>query len=213
MDLLEPRWEATRPTLEEAAEMCRRVAVAPVESRLDAVENVLRYLRKSHSNGGALFAEFGIGNSAVFDWFASRNRLGEFSILHSLLHRKEVQDCIPELLMSGETVLTSGDCSISSIAGADGFSMESPFLLDGRIAQALYAGGTYGQSELESKSAEQLALAFWEELFGQRYSEIAVFSNFTPWTRWFHGIAWDWTAFVLDRRKRTFAFLAVTDTD
>jgi hypothetical protein len=133
--------------------------------------------------------------------------------LRSLLRREEVQECIPELLISSETVLTSNDCSIPSIAEADGFSMESPFLLDGRIAQALYAGGAYGQSELDGKSAKQLALAFCEELFEQRYSEIAVFSNFTPWTRWFHGIAWDWTAFVFDPRKRTFAVLALTDTD
>jgi hypothetical protein len=104
-----------------------------------------------------LFAEFGIGDSDVFDWFASRNRLAEFSILRSLLRREEVQECIPELLISSETVLTSNDCSIPSIAEADGFSIN--------------------------------------------------------WTRWFHGIAWDWTAFVFDRRKRTFAVLALTDTD
>jgi hypothetical protein len=45
MNLLEPRCEQQKPTLEEAEEMCRRVAVTPVEGRLDAVENVLRYLR------------------------------------------------------------------------------------------------------------------------------------------------------------------------
>jgi hypothetical protein len=28
-----------------------------------------------------------------------------------------------------------------------------------------------------------------------------------------HGIAWDWTAIVFDRRKRSFAILATTDSD
>src|SRR4051794_31437151 len=117
MSLLEPRWEQQKPTLREAEEMCRRVAVTPVEGRLDAVENVLRYLRRSHSRGGALFAEFGVGESDVFDWFASRNRLAEYSILRTLLRREEVQECIPELLIPSETGPTSND---SSIADADG---------------------------------------------------------------------------------------------
>jgi hypothetical protein len=91
--------------------------------------------------------------------------------------------------------------------------MESSFLLDGRIAQALYAGGAYGQSELDARSAKQLATAFCEELFEQRYSEIVLFSNLSAWTPWFRGIAWDWTAFLFDRRKRTFAILATTDSD
>lgn len=193
--------------------MCGRVAVTAIESRSDAIETVLQHLRKSHSNGGALFGEFEVGDSEVFDWFASRNRLAEFSILRTLLVRDEVQRRIPELRTSAtETILAPDVCAIQAIS-ADGFTLESSFLLDGRIAQALYAGGAYGQSEIDAKTAKQLALSFCEELFEQRYSELAVFSNFTAWTPWFHGIAWDWTAFMFDRRKRTFAVLAVTDTD
>jgi hypothetical protein len=142
MNVLNPRWKQQKPTFEEAQEMCRQVGVTPLEGKFDAVEKVLLHLRESHSNGGALFAVFGIGDSEVFDWFASRNRFAEFSILRSLLRREEVQKRIPELLTStSESISAQEDCSISSIASADGFTMESPFLLDGRIAQALYAGG------------------------------------------------------------------------
>jgi hypothetical protein len=72
---------------------------------------------------------------------------------------------------------------------------------------------TFGQSELDARSAKQLAAAFCQELFKQRYSEIVLFSNFSSWTPWFRGIAWDWTAFLFDRRKRIFAILATTDSD
>jgi hypothetical protein len=210
MVLLEPRWEQPKPTPEEAQDMCNQVSLTVSKNPTDAIEKVLGFLRKSHRDGGALFAEFLVGESGVFDWFASRNRLAEFSILTALLRRDEVLKELPDLLSSTQPGGELGDCSIAS---TDGFTMESPFLLDGRIAQALYAGGAYGQTELDARGAKQLAIAFCEELFEQRYSEIVLFSNFSAWTPWFHGIAWDWTAFIFDRRKRNFAILAITDSD
>jgi hypothetical protein len=211
MSLLEPRWEQRKPTPEEAQEMCHQVSLTVVRNPTDPIEKVLGFLGKSHSNGGALFAVFRVGESDVFDWFASRNRLAEYSILAALLRRDEVLKELPDLLSSSEpNVASTCDCSIVS---TEGFAMESSFLLDGRIAHALYAGGAYGQSELDARAAKQLAIAFCEELFEQRYSEIVLFSNFSAWTPWFGGIAWDWTAFLFDRRKRTFAILAITDSD
>ena len=52
-----------------------------------------------------------------------------------------------------------------------------------------------------------------DELFEQRFSEVDLFNNYSAWTPWFHGIAWDWTALLFDRRKRMFSILAITDTD
>jgi hypothetical protein len=209
MTLLEPRWDQSKPTPAEARDMCGKVSLTAVGNPTDAIEKVLGFLRKSHRDGGALFASFRVGQSDVLDWFASRSRLAEYSILATLLRRDEVQKELPDLLLSKHWKGGS-ECSIVS---TDGFVMESCFLLDGRIAQALYAGGAYGQSELDARSAKQLATAFCEELFEQRYSEIVLFSNLSAWTRWFRGIAWDWTAFLFDRRKRTFAILATTDSD
>lgn len=191
--------------------MCAQVDLTVVRKSTDAVERVLNLLRNSHRYGGALFASFLVGESDVFDWFASRNRLAEYSILAVLLGRAEVRKELPDLL---STERSDGDPSSGcSIVSTDGFKMESSFLLDGRIAQALHGGGAYGQSELDSRAAKQLATAFCEELFEQRYSEIVLFSNFDAWTPWFRDIAWDWTAFLFDRRKRTFAILAITDSD
>jgi hypothetical protein len=210
MTVLEPRWDQPKPTPAEVQDMCDEVSLTAVGNPTDAIEKVLGFLQKSHRDGGALFASLHVGKSDVFDWFASRNRLAEHSILATLLQRDEVQKELPDLLLSKQQWGGVSECSIVS---TDGFTMESPFLLDGRIAQALYAGGAYGQSELDARSAKQLAIAFCEELFEQRYSEIVVFSNLSAWTPWFRGIAWDWTAFLFDRRKRTFAILAITDSD
>lgn len=210
MTLLEPRWDQPKPTAAEAQNMCDKVRLTALGNPTGAIGKILGFLQKSHRDGGALFASFRVGESDVFDWFASRNRLAEYSILATLLRRDEVQKELPDLLLSKQHWGGVSDCSIVS---TDGFTMESPFLLDGRIAQALYAGGAYGQSELDARNAKQLAAAFCEELFEQRYSEIVLFSNFSAWTPWFRGIAWDWTAFLFDRRKRTFAILATTDSD
>jgi hypothetical protein len=101
-----------------------------------------------------LFAAFRVGESDVFDWFASRSRLAEYSILATLLRRDEVRKELPDLLSSKQP---GGGVSECSVVSTDGFTMESPFLLDGRIAEALHAGGAYGQSELDARTAKQLA--------------------------------------------------------
>jgi hypothetical protein len=202
MTLSDPRWDQLKPTPALVQDMSGKVSLTAVGNSTDAIKEVLRFLQKSHRDGGALFASFRIGEFDVFDWFDSRSRLAEYSVLVTLLRTDEVQRELPALLLSKQHWGRISECSIVL---TDGFTMESPFLLDGRIAQALYAGGAYGQSELDARSAKQLATAFCEELFEQRYLEIVLFSNLSAWTPWFRGIAWNWTAFLFDRRKRTFA--------
>src|SRR3954454_19129838 len=97
MTLLDPVWEQTKPSFDEAQEMCSQVGLAFDEAHPVSVTKVLDSLRESHSNGGAIFATFRVGDSRTFDWFASRNRLAEFDILPSLLRREEVRVRLPEL--------------------------------------------------------------------------------------------------------------------
>ena len=213
MNLLDPVWEQPKPSFNDAQMMCKKVGLAFDEAQPGSVTMVLESLRESHSNGGALFASFCVGDSRTFDWFASRNRLAEFDILPSLLRREDVRVRLPELQISFEPTFDAGS-QACSIATVEGFKMESPFLFDGHLAQALYAGGAYGpKSRPDAKQAKLLALAVCDDLFEQRFSEISVFNNFDAWTPWFHGIAWDWTAVIFDRRKRKLSLFAVTDTD
>ena len=58
--------------------MCRRVGLTALGNPTDAIGKVLSLLQKSHRDGGALFASFRVGESEVFDWSASRNRLAEY---------------------------------------------------------------------------------------------------------------------------------------
>lgn len=213
MTLLNPVWEQPKPSFNDAQMMCKEVDLTIDEVQPYSVMKALESLRESHSNGGALFASFFVGDSRIFDWFASRNRLSEFEVLPSLLRREKVRDRVPELQIPLEpTSETSSQAC--SIATAEGFKIESPFLFDGHLAQALYAGGAYGsKSRPDAKQAKQLALAVCDDLFEQRFSEISIFNNYDAWTPWFHGIAWDWTAVLFDRRTRRLSLLAVTDTD
>jgi hypothetical protein len=213
MTVLEPLWEQPKPSFNDAQDMCKRVDLTFVEKPLVATAKALEFLRESHSNGGALFAAFHFGDSAHFDWFASRNRLAEFDILPSLLRREEVRLRLSELQIPVETAFNASSRTCST-ATADGFKMESSFLFDGHLAQSLYAGGAYGaKSGPGAKEAKQLALAVCDELFERRFSEVSAFNNYDAWTPWFHGIAWDWTAVLFDRRERVLSILAITDTD
>lgn len=198
--------------------MCRHLELAHEDIHPASLAKVLGALRQSHTNGGAFFASHRFGESQTFDWFASRNRLAEFGILTSLVGRKEVRLALPELQIPDEQTseVCSQECSITK---GGGFKMESPFLFDGLLAHTLYAGGAYGVPKegnvqrLDEKQVKQLALAVCDDLFEQRFSEISLFNNYDPWTAWLGGIAWDWTAVLFDRRKRSLSILAVTDTD
>lgn len=217
MNLLAPKWEQPKPPPKDALAMCGHVELASVDIHSGALVQVLESLRRSHSNGGAHFSAFRVGESEIFDWFASRNRLAEYDIVSSLLGRSEVQMALPELrIPPANSEIHAQHCSIVTV---NGFEMESSFLFDGRLARTLYCGGAYGPDRLAetpnlgAKEAKQLALRLCDELFEQRFSEVDLFNNYSAWTPWFHGIAWDWTALLFDRRKRMFSILAITDTD
>ena len=191
--------------------MCQRVPLTPVQLTSGIFNDVLASLRESHSNGGAVLAAFRISSDDCFDWYASRNRLLEDSILVSLLSRPEVRLALPELMIPSEAdlIVNPPPCPI----GAQVFSMESPFLFDGRLAQCLHSGGAYWHKRGDGKEEKQLALRFCEAAFDLRFSEIQFYVSYNAWTRWFYNVAWDWTSILFDRNLRTLWILAVTDTD
>lgn len=87
-------------------------------------------------------------------------------------------------------------------ADANGFKMENSFMFDGHLAESLHSGGAYGQERDDGRTAKRLALDFCEVAFGLRFAEVLYYAGHTAWTRWFFGIAWDWTAVLVDRRLR-----------
>jgi hypothetical protein len=213
MVILKPNWIRERPTWQDAQKMCVQVLLTPVEIEAESITLVLNSLRASHSNGGAFLKAVRVGDSDVFDWFASRNRLLEHEILPLLLHRSEIRDLLPELSIQAEFV-SQDETDACTFASSGGFKFDNPFLLDGQLAQILFAGGAYRPAiKIDGKAAKHLAMDFCETIFGQRYEEICLYSSYGAWTPWFAGIAWDWTAVVFNKRDRTLWILAMTDED
>jgi len=164
------------------------------------------------SEGGAYLVSFQVSPDDAFDWFASRNRLLEDSILRSILSRREVRESLPELEIPAESE-NGHTVSSCPIGDANGFKMQSPFLIDGHLAEVLYSGGAYWQKRGDGRPEKQMALDFCEAAFGLRFSEMLYYINYDAGTPWFHGIAWDSTATLVDRRLRNLWMIAITDTD
>lgn len=189
------------------------VPLEPFQPSSDAIEQVLNRLRATHTNGGAFLTSLHVGSDETFDWFASRNRLLEHDILPRMLVRKEVKDSLPEILIP-DTFSTRNPTTTCSFGESGSFSFDNPFLLDGQLAQHLFAGGAYGpESKITGRAAMQLAATFSEAVFGRRYEDVTLFTSYEAWTPWFGGIAWDWTSVLFDKRERDLWILAVTDED
>jgi hypothetical protein len=180
--------------------MTQRIGLTPVTLPEKPFSDFLRYLRESHGNGGAHIAAFDVPPDTIFDWFASRNRLSDDELIDTLITHAAIRAALAEVRMP-ETKASTG------------LSLADPFLLDGRFAHCLYAGGAYGKAESDGKAPKVLALDVCDAMFGLRYGEVALFESFQAWTPWFHGIAWDLTEVVFDRRLRRLWVFVVTDTD
>ncbi len=214
MSLLEPNWSQAKPSPKEAQGMCVQVGLEPIRQTDERIDQVLERLRATHSNGGAFLAVVRIEANAIFDWFASRNRLLENEILPLLLHRSEIRALLPEVKISEGTaeILVAESQDACSFTASNGFSSDNPFLLDGQLAGRLFAGGAYAPSlKITGRAAMQLAGEYCDAAFGRRYEEVSLFTSYVVWTPWFAG--WNWTSLLFDRRERKLWILAVTDQD
>ena len=198
--ILEPDWAQPRPTFADVRAMTQRISLAPVTLPEKPFSDFLRYLRESHSNGGAHIAAFDVPPDATFDWFASRNRLSEEELIDTLITHPAIREALSEI-------------RVPEIKASTGLSLADPFLLDGRLARCLYAGGAYWNAKNDGKASKSLALDVCHAMFGLRYGEVSLFESSQAWTPWFHGIAWDLTEIVFDRRLRRLWVFVVTDTD
>jgi hypothetical protein len=154
MAILKPNWHQEKPTWKEARKMCGQVALYSIVIDSEPVTRTLERLRASRSNGGAFLKAVCVGDSDVFDWFASRNRLLEYEILPSLLRRSEIRDLLPELSIP-PNLISQDETDVCIIASSGGFKFDNPFLLDGQLAQNLFAGGAYSpETKVDGKAAK-----------------------------------------------------------
>jgi hypothetical protein len=74
--------------------------------------------------------------------------------------------------------------------------------------------GYLAQNEHTSRfdKAKNLAARFCDALFDDRFLEVEVFRSWKPWSKWFHGIAWDCTFLIIDKRFGIVTILCETDS-
>jgi hypothetical protein len=201
MDLLEPIWSQEKPNDSQISQMWNDLEISHEPFEHPAVDDVLRYLRQSHTNGGALFSQFRISDHPTFHWFASRNRLWEMDFFRRFLSSTAVVSSLPELQIDAGSL------------SEPGFQWGNSLTLDGEIAFLIASGGAYGKFEGTSRDAKNLGARFCDALFADRFIEIQVHSSHQPWSRWFCGVAWDSTWLGLDKRFSKVWMLCTTDTD
>src|SRR5207247_5377248 len=133
---------------------------------------------------------FDVLPDTIFDWFAARNRLADEELIDTLITHPSIRAALDEV-------------AIPETKPSTGLALADPFLLDGKFARCLYAGGAYWNAEGDGNASKTLALDVCDAMFGMRYGEVALCESFEAWTPWFQGIAWDLTEVVFDRRLRT----------
>lgn len=132
--LLEPNWNQARPSATEVRVARDRLNLVRVALPTAPFNEFLSCLRGSHTNGGAYLAAFDVPEDAIFDWFASRNRLSDEGLLDLLIAQPVVRESLP-------------DVSIPDSRVATGLTLADAFLLDGRFAHCLHFGGAYSISD------------------------------------------------------------------
>jgi hypothetical protein len=198
--ILEPDSAQPRPTFGDVLEMTQRVGLNRVTLPEKPFSDFLRCLRESHRNGGAHIAAFDVSPDNIFDWFASRNRLSDEELIDGLIFHPAIRAALGEL-------------AIPEIKPSTGLALGDPFQLDGTFAHLLHHGGAYWNAKNDGRSAKTLALDVCDAMFGLRYGEVSLVESSEAWTPWFHGVAWDLTEVVFDRRLRRLWVFVVTDTD
>jgi hypothetical protein len=201
MNLLEPIWSQEKPNDSQIEQMWNELEITPESFEHPALDHVLRHLRETHTNGGALFSLFRISDHSTFHWFGSRNRLSEMDFFRRFLTSSVVVSALPELQIDEQDF--SEPC----------FQWGNSLTLDGEIAFLIASGGAYGRFEGTSRDAKNLGVRFCDALFDDRFIEVQVHASHQPWSPWFHGIAWDSTWLGLDKRFSKVWMLCTTDTD
>jgi hypothetical protein len=198
--MLEPDWKQSRPDEAEIQDAWKQSVFSHVGFESPSLNELLRELRHSHSNGGAEFAMFSLHDDRALRWFLSRNRFDEIDYFEHLFCSTAFRSALPQLK------------SPSKLSSLD-WEWSSPYLLDGDFARTLREGGAYEKSEITGVEAKQLGVRVCEELFGDRYDDIEVFKTYKPWSEWFHNLAWDITWVAMDKGKMKLWVLCLTDTD
>lgn len=200
MTMLEPNWNQERPDVAGARSIWEQSVFTADAAATPAVGELLKALRSTHVNGGAVFGRFRIADSPNLHWFVSRNRFDEITFIEHLLTSDALRAHLPNL---------------NSPASMEALKWEwwSSYLMAGDWARTLMAGGAYEKFKREARYAMEIGERACFELFGDRFEDVMVFRSWAPWSDWFFNVAWDMTWVGIDKREAKAWILCITDTD
>jgi len=187
------------PEFEDRKLMWQNLKVEAAKHDCPNLTLYLKELRKLYLNGGAEFQSFYIGESAVLDWYISRNQFSECFFFWKFWLNSKVQKHLPIKNIVEDSYRD--------------FAFSSAFHLAGDLASILSWGGAYKDSNIRGADLMRLSQSVSDSLIGDRYEDFSVFINGQCWCEYFHDIAWDRTVVVLDKRKRLIHIMMSTDTD
>jgi hypothetical protein len=201
--MLEINWQMNLPQKEEIDKAWKEIEVKNVHINDTGILEFIEIFETNFS-GEVIFECFEISEQEVFDWFASRNRLGEIGFFEWFLSL----ECVIKPFFPGEEDVDPSKL----LTGKTNFQWSYSLTLDGEIAMSLF-DGVYRKFEGTCFQAKEIGMKFCNSLFGDRYEEINVYKSRTAWNRWFIDFIVDVSYLIIDKRNRLVYLLCYTDCD
>ncbi|MFK4467145.1 hypothetical protein [Bacillus sp. RC252] len=171
-----------------------------IETNDSSIEQIINTFKEQNLNGGAIISCFKVNDEQFFNEIPyERDRYEHF--FRKIFNSLDIINNLEEL-----KIHTSEKYKFQ-------FEYNSAVMLDGSIAFQIIRGGAYKGFSERPVMAKQLANNVCQCMFQDRYEDITVFENHSPWTEWFYDVAWDNTWMVLDSKEHKMWLICATDTD
>jgi hypothetical protein len=151
-------------------------------------------------NGGAILGCFSPNNPKVFDGEV-RNHFQGGNVFITFLNSPSVKLSLPELDIESPSV------ELMALRST------VPLVMEGELTHLLLSGGAYKRFDGSVDDARTISRNLMTAMIDNRCLTPLVASSSAPWTKWFHGIAWDYTYIVIDHEVPLIWLLCLTDTD
>ena len=195
-------WEADHPSLQDVSASRQRIEFQQTDVTSPAALHLVEVFRSFFHDGGAHIASFQVsGVDEIAHWFFSRNRFEEYGFVAALLTSDAMASSLPDI--------TPVDTEMVEAA----FKESNALLFDGQIAEALVWGGPYANFDGSMADAKRLGVEVCNELIGERFQDFRLDNSHEPWSKWFKGVAWDFSWILIDRRDERVTLICITDTD
>lgn len=190
----------------EAERLAERVSFAPAPDPVRPA--IVAELDAVAVNGGCALLAIDVEDDGALDALdrpAAFEAVSSEGFLHAVLTSEAANEACPALDTRG------------GFGGADGspaFEWSHALTTAGHVAWLLVRGGAYGEFDGSHAEAKALGEGFVDDLFGDRYEDVAVRRTTDRWSDWFATVPhWDETLVCCDVAETRVWVLLFTDTD